>query len=553
MPRAAALVLVGLVDAALIAALFETGRRVLRLLPRSCLPVLAAAAIAAGALLVESPYAASNCSVSDSVEYLTVAKRFFEGGSPDLPIEGREVPSRFPIWFSVLFLSPMYALFGGDIGSAVIAVTAFALLGVVAVCAAGCMIASPLGGAGAAALVLLSPGYRYFGRQVLTDVPAAALAAAAALLWLTVTASADKKRAFAAAGVLAACAAAMRPLMACLILPFYLRMVFRRDERSRASFVLLTAPLAVVLAATLYYQGLVFGDPLRTGYQLWTAVPYDFPGLVLSWRYLPANLRVLAEHTLVLPCAFLCAVLLVLRRHGAPPQGLHSTSLRAAAFFVLLAGSPPVLVHLVYFYQTSRFYLPFELLLAVPAGALAGAWLARHGVRMRHAVTLFVVVAAAGAIVRAAANPPSAQREAADLLGTSVPAGALVVSGLNPVYLQEMLGGGRQVVPVSRRVEFASKVLSWQKPAGSAGHPRDWREHRAPFLKAAGAEEAFTHTAVEDLAWLRSEAALGRTLYLEERSLTDDERGLLSKAFFFEPVAPGVVQLRLRSRDAAQE
>ena len=546
MTRGAALALVALVDAALLAALFSVVRSVVRTRPfaaRGSLLAFLLLMAAAALVLAQSPYAASNCRVSDAAEYLAAARRFYHHGTPDLPIAGGALPTRFPIWFSVLILSPAYFLFGPELGNPIAAVTALALLGAAAAYAAAARIGGTAGGLTAGLLLLLNPAYRFFGREVLTDVPAAALVVVLSAAW----SSEERNRASHAAsvGMLAALSAALRPLTALVLLPFYWRLLAEKPPHRRRQALLLTLPLVVLGLASAVYRAKTFGSPFRSGYQLWMAVPYDYASLAFSIRYLPGNLVKAAEHTAVVPYLLLLAVLYAARK---PPAGSVDAGaavlLKEYARFVALACVPIACAYLVYFYFSSRFYLPLDAPLAVLAGALTGLVL-RDRVPQRSLFVLMLVLVCTLAVQRAAKGPAAGgPRDDAERIAAAVPPGASVVSAINPVYLQELLGPARTVVPLSRRVEYAGKLLAWRKIEPPPVLP-EWSDHRAPFLIEGGAEEAFKDVAAESIGRLKQAMQSGKKVYLDVSAATDEERAVFEKEFVLEPAAPALYRLRL--------
>ena len=103
-------------------------------------------------------------------------------------------------------------------------------------------------------------------------------------------------------------------------------------------------PVVCVTCATALYNAHTFGSWRRSGYHYWTAVPYDFPTLVWSPRYISNNLFVLAAKQSVLIMLLGLAGFLLLRRRQNPAlrsalrlsgMGLHPLRNRASLLLLL--------------------------------------------------------------------------------------------------------------------------------------------------------------------------------------------------------------------------
>jgi hypothetical protein len=97
--------------------------------------------------------------------------------------------------------------------------------------------------------------------------------------------------------------------------------------------------------------------------------------------------------------------------------------------------------------------------------------------------------------------PIPARRIAADQIRTATENGAVVISALDPVYFDLMVGhgSGRRMIPMSRDVEYASKLISTQRVRFMDPPPRWPTDHRSIGLLKAGAREAVQFTANERL------------------------------------------------------
>src|SRR4051812_5763791 len=126
--------------------------------------------------MARSPYSASNLEVPpDSVEYALSAEQILENGHYQIIVEGRGLPPRYPPWFPVAVILPVYALLGAEPGNAILGITVLAVAGVGIAWAIGRRIGGNAGAVLAALGVLALPAYSGWATQVMSDVPCAAL------------------------------------------------------------------------------------------------------------------------------------------------------------------------------------------------------------------------------------------------------------------------------------------------------------------------------------------------------------------------------------------
>lgn len=518
-----------------IAALTPTSRR--RALRAALSAALALVLIWSLAFLYRSPYSASSLeTVPDSVEYAVAAWRLATLGGLNIAINGRAYPSRYPPGFSLL-LAPAYTLAPGSLGIGILVVLGFALVGVGAAIAIGRRAGGLWGGVGAALALLLFKQYRDMSRLVMTDVPAAACGLAGCAIYLRL-----RRRSHAldelCAGLLSALALALRVDMAAVALPFVLLMAQRRRWWGVARVV---APMLAVLAATAMYNQAVFGDWRRNGYHYWTAVPYDYPWLVWSPRYIHANLNSLLAKQALLALAIGGVGVWVLRR-------TRPNLLRRTLLYLCLAAGPGSVAHLFYFSTGLRFYLlPLSIWTLLGGAGLAALLPARIRSRSWTVSLLLALALPAWAPVHKLFHILPARRVVADRLARSTPADAVIVTGLDPVYFTALVRGGsaRTDVPTSRDVEYASKVVTLRRiahpvPAPMLGHPR------SPGMFRGGARDVIAWTAEGHPRNLLAYALSGRPIYLD---LSFAGPGwptpALRQLFRFQPVAgaPGLMRL----------
>ena len=472
--------------------------------------------VIAAVWLHRTPYSASDLEVvPDAVEYAVGALQFLDTGRYELIIQGRALPPRYPPWFSLGALLPVYVLFGSEPGNAILAVTLFAVAGVGFAWAIGRQVSSTAGGIVAALAVLALPSYAMWSTQVMTDVPSTALMLATCLLYLRLRQRPDSLLLYFAAGALVATATLFRPVFAAMLLPFLLS-ALRPWQKFFVRAVVLSLPMVAAVAGTFAYNATVFGSPSRNGYKFWAAVPVDYPELMFSVSNLELNTRVIlstAFPILLLVC-IAAAVFGRLRRRtemsaaGAPLRDLVS--------FVVLTCGPILVFHLFYFFPTDRFHIPMLAGTAIIAGSLLGLLIPRTRTAMFQLLLPLILVAVIAARIAAPAPVPH-RRLAAEGIREHTPADAIVISAIDPAYLERLAarGSARQIVPVSRTVEYASKLLVPRRIDDPQPRPADWRDGRALGLMRAGAKDAVPFVASEQTDALVAAARGGKPVFLD--------------------------------------
>ncbi|HEX8491037.1 MAG TPA: glycosyltransferase family 39 protein, partial [Chthoniobacterales bacterium] len=405
--------------------------------------------------LYRTPYSASNLEVlPDSVEYALAPLQLLETGRYEIIVEGRGLPPRYPPWFPVLVILPAYLLFGHEPGNAILPITVLAVGGVGLAYAIGKRISLTAGGVLAALVVLSVPAYGHWSAKVMTDVPCTTLMLGACLLYLHLRARSGAPRLYFAAGVLVAVTTLFRPVFASMLLPFLLAIVTQRKNLFLRTGALLT-PVAAAAAATFTYNAATFGSPFRTGYKFWLPAPMDYPSMVFSLSHIRANLTVIG--LIGVPILFLAFVAAIFLARSFRPAGFAASreSYRGALLFFALTAGPILLFHIIYFFPDDRFYLPILAGLAVLTGSILGL-VVGPGRETPLKVLLLVIflVAVAVRLVPPAATP--SRRLAADQVRQHTPENAVIISGIDPVYLARLAGRGsaRRIVPLSRNVEF---------------------------------------------------------------------------------------------------
>lgn len=467
--------------------------------------------------LYRSPYDASDLTiVPDSVEYAAGAVHLAKNEGYFVAVDAKKFPPRYSPCFPAL-LTPAYWIPAGDrIGNGILVVFALGLMGVVLAYATAARVSGPWGGACAAILILLIPDYTAMGRMIMSDVPASALLLMAYLLFMLTN---PQSRFFLAmlfvAGSVIAIGGGVRPVTSVAILPFLL-MIIRSPTslwRRLLQVAILAAPLACVGMLTGLYNIKTFGGFFRTGYNFWCPVPYDSFPLTWSHIYLSQNLATLLS-TPVIAMACLVPLLLWLRRRSATADP-EAMQIRRLLVFAVFTALPLTLVHLFYFFQSARFFLPAACMLAVPLGAVAGLFCTHTSCEFRRMILLMIV--SAFIVVRLLEQDFSpVRRMTADMISALTPPNAVIVSSIDPAYLELTVTSGtsRRIIPLSRSTEYASKLVAPRRMTDIDPRPAGWWDHRCAGLSKAGAIEAVERVTSEDPSMLEEYLAAHRRIFL---------------------------------------
>ena len=499
--------------------------------------------------LYRTPYSASNLEVPpDTVEYALAPLQFLETGDYKIIVEGRPLPPRYPPWFPVLAILPAYVLFGHDPGNAILPVTLMAVAGVGFAWAIGKRLGATAGGILAGLAVLLLPSYGMWATQVMTDVPGTALMLATCLLYLRLRAGPQSISLYFGAGALIAIATLFRPVFAAMLFPFLLEILRARQKFVRATVVLLL-PMIAAAAVTLAYNATTFGSPLRNGYKFWASIPMDYPSLIFSFSYLKMNLLLLGHSVFpYLLAVGIVAWLIVRKRERAALASSRRTFQDVLTFLVLTTG-PILLFHLFYFFPGDRFHIPMFAGAAVLAGGMSGLLFRPRTTLLLKWLLPGLLLLAIGARI-AAPEPVPHRRLAAERVRAHTPDNAIVISAIEPVYLERLAGHGssRRIVPISRYVEYASKLLVRQRVDLPNPSRLDWRNSRLGALLRGGAVEAVKFVASEQLDSLVAQAASGTPIFLDSTFVGEADAGVLNQLqqrFKFVQRAPFLYELQL--------
>jgi 4-amino-4-deoxy-L-arabinose transferase-like glycosyltransferase len=328
--------------------------------------------------LFESPFAASDLAIApDSVEYATSAWRVVHEGRYAITINGTAYPPRYPPGFALIALAPAYLFSGQDPGYGIYGILFWSVIGVLAAFVIGRRIGGAPGGLMAGGSVLLLPHYRHYSQVIMSDATCTAVTLVLLLAYLRLTAAPRTWKGWLGAGVLAALVASIRPTGLSATLPFLLwaiRVTPRRKSLSSGLIFLL--PVLLLGACQMLYNHRAFGTALRSGYQFWCPVPYDYTHLTFGFSDLPVNAEAVWRSGLLILIIAATILYLALRRSAFPTQA-ELAAPRDCLHFIFLSAAPLILFHLFYFFADPRFFLPVTGPLAALVGGMLGAFLHR--------------------------------------------------------------------------------------------------------------------------------------------------------------------------------
>jgi hypothetical protein len=281
--------------------------------------------------------------------------------------------------------------------------------------------------------------------------------------------------------------------------------------------------MAAAAAANFAYNAATFGSPFRNGYKFWVAVPMDYLSMVFSPGYFRMNLGVIGLSLFPILLLVAIAAWLLARWRRPAAFSISSPSFRDAAIFFFLTTVPITLFHLFYFFPGERFFIPILAGTAVLAASMLALLIgakAESALKILMPALLLLAVAARIAVPA----PVPLRRVAAERVRAHSPDNAIVISAIDPVYLGRLAGAGssRRIVPLSRNVEYASKLLVRKRVDDPRLSSLNWYDGQALALVRPHAEEAVKFVASERMEELAREVARGTPVFLE--SLFADRR-----------------------------
>ncbi len=116
-------------------------------------------------------------------------------------------------------------------------------------------------------------------------------------------------------------------------------------------------------------------------------------------------------------------------------------------------------------------------------------------------------------------TPDPTRRNAVDLFNNTLPRNAVLISNIDPVYLDFFLNqdAERIVLPLSRHVEYASKIVAPIKILAPDPPPTQAFDHRCPGIRNGGGYDVVAATASEPegLDLIDATLAAGSTVFLD--------------------------------------
>lgn len=527
--------------------------------PGSLFCILCALLLGAGFFLHRGEAGLNRLAIEDALEYYVGAENFVKEGSYSFEINSQQQPSRFPPFFSTVILAPFIDLGRlSNIDGPTMAYVPVLLMTLVALSAGfllGASISNVWGGIAALLGCLLLPELRYFSGQIMTDAPFAALWLVGLLCFLMQLEAEDGKQSrWVIPGLIVAGAFGLRPLGIMLLVPWII--LFSLQSRGRklfnvlADLIMLVAPTVILTGSNLAYNRKVFGEPFRTGYHYWMSIPYDFSELTFSLRYVAENLTVLAGETAVLPALFVIAAIVVSARRPELEAVFICNRGRVAGtlIYLLIPGLGLILFHAVYFYSASRFFLPVSIILMALAAGLVGGFLNKLKTSP-YALILSLGVAGmlARAVFVATDDPATGDLRAVLKLKDIVPPTATLVSAHNPLFLEHFVNAGtqRRLIPWSRELPYASKLITLSKPPAEIAAGAHWSKHRFKGLNQM-ADTIDPYPVVMKEAprlfakWLKQK----RLVYVDTSLLSQEDLEWVTKHFFVTRMDNGLLYLR---------
>ncbi|MEM5777153.1 MAG: hypothetical protein QXJ06_01765 [Candidatus Aenigmatarchaeota archaeon] len=508
-------------------------------------------------------YTASNfVIIPDSTEYALAAHRFVTSGEYKILVDGHWRPPRYPPWFSVLIIAPAYIILGLEPGNAIYSITFFGILGILIAFFIGKKVGGYIGGVAASLLVLALPIYRIYSKYVMTDIPTTVLIMLICAFYMAFK---NKKKIrsskFLIPGVLLALCASLRPICGFAILPFII-MVFKSYgiPKKVKMFIYLLSPLFFITITTFIYNYTIFESISRTGYHFWTSVPYDYPYLTFSYKYIPVNIIVLWKSKIFL--FFLIYVLFILLgfKISSDKEKAYNDNCKLTKNyfthlleFTLFAAGPTIVFYLLYFYPTPRFYLPVLVLSAITIGGIIGKLFDRtHYLAL---LSLFILIIISQFIMELYSFNTSSdllkRRATVNEILAYTPENSWIISSIEPAYIEYLLGENskRRVVPISRNIEYADKLITHRKIPSPQPPPKNWRDSRCPGLIKGGAEEAIKIVASEQLDLIAQKIALGHPVFLTTANIPQQDIPILKeleKRFNFVEYSKNLIELKKR-------
>lgn len=470
--------------------------------------------------------------VPDGVEYTLAMQNLLDGHGFTIRVNGVDYPSRYQPWFSLLFVAPALLFFEGNVLCAFFGCLAAGIIALPAAFELGRRLSGPGCGLLLAAILSCFGDFARFTNVVMTEVPYTLLLIVAAILWLRLDRRQELRTGDCLAfGFVCALAGSLRstalPAAALVVLP----LLRQRPKPSRWAAALAAAglPAAAVVVANGAYNWLVFGSPFRSGYHFWEPLPYDYMGMVFSWKNFTSNLSEYASSLnlwfAAIPALIIAIVWPLLRRYDREAaRRLGSYAIFTAAITVLTTA-----LYLPYFSCHERFFLPVRVLLLFGGAAAATLAVQRCWRRAGN------LIAAAAALLIAfapwpdpyAAQLPHDRLRSAKIgllsrMREQLPDNAVLLTVFQQGAAEYFFTGrsSRRLIPVSRCYEYAQMVTAPQKIAAPpAGFDSYQDQKHRQYLAEHGGTFPYPLVFSENPAAVDEIIASGRPVYVSGYTL----------------------------------
>ncbi len=463
--------------------------------------------------LYRAPFYVSNLEpVPDATEYAASAQHIALWGKFEIVINGHSHPPRYPLWFPLFLLTPIYLIAPANLGAGIFSILACGLVSIYLVYLLGKRLGGATGGLLAALLLLSNLSFLQSAREIMSDVPAMMCGLLAAWLFVK-TRTGETTKDLIWVSLVCGVGFAFRNLYAALLLPFLYALLQKRPLNLRKEggrVALIGFGTLVFFIATALFNQSAFGDWRRTGYHYWCAIPYDYLLLTFSPRFLSRNLAafITPEALAILAAG---GVGLWLLRKNRPPEAA------SLLLFTGLAALPITFIHLFYFAGGFRFHLLLVGLLAILGGGGIGREIETRLPKLARFETLAAVLVIMMVAMPFIRKPePTGRYEYVSAISQALPANAVLITDTDSVYLEPfcLRGTEREALPLTRHAEYASKVIVRKRVPILDPPPLSSVEHRAPALLRGGAEEALPHTA-SDLDYISAKLREGKPVFLD--------------------------------------
>ncbi len=391
--------------------------------------------------------------IFDGTEYALSSVHLWCDGRAGFFLGGEFHPSRYPPFFSAIFLAPFQIFSECSLEFFRLPIL-FCLFGIVSFSALVLLRHSRLAALLTVALLIFLPHLRFYSSQLLTEIPFAFLY----LLSLRVLFAGDaKKVSTLSAGFLVALGLLLRPQSALLFLPHCYLLL----KQKRQGVVLFSLPLLFAGFLTVFYGLSTFGKGFGAGYEYWLPIPYKQLSAVFSPAYFFENAANFAGGSPVLPLFLFASALLPMLKPKLDVKNIFFTK-RELLIVLGLSCLSHILLHLFYFYSSARFFIPIEvllaLLLAYLIAVLAPPVLQRISVHYGLLVIVVICLCVFPLIPEDKADPLVPDDEALVQAQATLPQQAILLSSYNPALLSYFFPKAR-IIPFSREMPYANSFV----------------------------------------------------------------------------------------------